>query len=327
MLDLAARMDQNGSVSRIIEMLSQTNEILEDMVTKECNQPTSHKTTMRTGLPEVGWKTLYKGVEPSKSLTAQVEDTCGLLEAYSMVDEDLLTVDGNLAAYRLSEARAFVEAMSQDMARSLFYDSSKIHPERPHGLSVRYSTLNSAVPLSANIIDAGGTADEELTSIWLIVWGDQTVHAIYPKGTQAGLQHTDKGKERVTVNKKDLDPSAEEGVLFYYAYIDQFKWRIGFSVPDWRYAVRIVNIPVKRITSIKLIDLMIEAIEKVPSLSLGKGAWYMNRGMRTALRKEIKNVENVHLSLNEVAGKRVLFFDELPVRRVDALLNTESRVA
>jgi hypothetical protein len=35
----------------------------------------------------------------------------------------------------------------------------------------------------------------------------------------------------------------------------------------------------------------------------------------------------VHLSLNEVAGKRVMFFDELPVRRVDALLNTESRVA
>jgi hypothetical protein len=326
MLDLAARMDQNGSVSRIIEMLSQTNEVMEDMVTKECNQPTSHKTTMRTGLPEVGWKTLYLGVEPSKSLTTQVEDTCGTLEAYSMVDEDLLTVDGNVNAYRLSEARAFVEAMGQDMARSTFYDSSRIHPERPHGLSVRYCTLDSAAPISQNVIDAGGTDGDELTSVWLIVWGDRTVHAIYPRGTTAGLQHIDKGKERVTVNKQDIDPGASPGSTFYYAYIDQFKWKIGFSVPDWRYAVRIANIPTKSVTAVKLIDLMIDAIERIPSLSAGRGAWYMNRGMRTALRKEIKNVQNVHLSLDQVAGKRVLHFDELPVRRVDALLNTESRV-
>jgi hypothetical protein len=323
MLDIKSRLDPNGKVARIIEMLEATNEILQDMVTKEGNLETGHRTTMRTGLPTVGWKTLYKGVEPSKSTTAQVDDTCGILEALSTVDEDALKINGNAEAYRLSESRAFLEAMNQEMARSLFYENSKVNPERPHGLAVRYSTLDPAVPISENIIDAGGTTGE-LTSIWLIVWGDQTLHAIYPKGSEVGLQHIDIGKE-----KMEWTGTGPGGVIekrIYYGVTDQYKWKLGFSVPDWRYAVRIVNIPVNNISAVGLIDLMIDAIERIPSLSMGRGAWYMNRPMRTALRKEIKNVTNVHLSLNEVAGRRVLYFDELPVRRVDALVNTESRV-
>jgi hypothetical protein len=315
LLDIKSRLDPNGKVARIIEMLNETNEILGDMVSKECNKIDTHQTTTRTGLPDVGWKILYKGTEPSKSTTAQVEDTCGILEAYSNVDEDALAVNGNSDSYRMSESKAMLESMNQEMARSLFYENSKLNPERPHGLAVRYSTLDASVPISQNVIDAGGTSGE-LTSIWLVVWGDQTVHAIYPKGTQAGLQHTDMGKEKM---------DGPDGRI-YYSLVDQYKWRIGFSLPDWRYAVRIANIPVGNISAVGIIDLMIDAIERVPSLSMGRGAWYMNRPMRTALRKEIKNVSNVHLTLNEIAGKRVLHFDELPVRRVDALVNTESRV-
>ena len=320
LLDIAKRLDPNGTTSRIIEMLNQSNEILQDMTVKEGNLPTGHRTTARTGLPEVGWKTLYKGVAPSKSITSQVDDTCGILEAYSRVDEDTLKINGNSAAYRLGEARAFLESMNQEMARSLFYENSKVNPECPHGLAVRYCTLDRDVPISGNVIDAGGTGGE-LTSIWLIVWGDQTVNAIYPKGSEAGLRHKDLGMQRVTV------PGSVPGTeTFYLAYEDQFKWTLGFSVPDWLYAVRICNIPVGSVTSAGIIDLMIEAVEKVPNLNMGKGAWYMNRPMRTALRKVIKDVGNVHLSLDQVAGKRVLFFDELPVRRVDAIINTEDRV-
>ena len=316
MLDIKSRLDPNGKVARIVEMLNETNEIMSDMVTREGNLETGHRSTIRTGLPTVGWKTLYKGVEASKSITMQVDDTCGILEAYSVVDEDALKINGNEAAYRLSESAAFLEAMNQEMARSTFYESSKVNPERPHGLAVRYSTLNPDAPISENIIDAGGLDGEELTSIWLIVWGDNTIHAIYPKGSELGLQHTDMGKEKM----------AGPAERIYYALVDQYKWKLGFCVRDWRFGVRIANIPVKKITTVKLVDLMIEAVELIPSLGMGRPAFYMNRPMRTALRKEIKNTANVHLSLNEVAGKRVLHFDEVPVRRVDALINTEDRV-
>ncbi len=39
------------------------------------------------------------------------------------------------------------------------------------------------------------------------------------------------------------------------------------------------------------------------------------------------NKSNVHLGMHEVAGKKVLAFDEVPVRRVDAILNTEAVVS
>jgi hypothetical protein len=317
MLDIKARMDPNGKIARIIEMLSRTNTILEDMITKEGNLPTGHRSTIRTGLPETGWKILYKGTQPSKSETAQVDDACGILEAYSNVDEDELDINGKNASIRLSESSAFIESMNQTMADALFYESTKQHPERPTGLSVRYNTLSASVPISENVIDGGGKTGDDLTSIWLVVWGENTVHAIYPKGSEVGLQHTDMGKEK------------REGAdgRIYYAFVDQYKWKIGFCVRDWRYAVRIANVPVGDITTTKLVDLMIDAIELVPSLSTGKAAFYMNRRVRTALRKEIKNTTNVNLTLDTVAGKRVLYFDELPVRRVDALRNDEALVS
>ena len=87
---------------------------------------------------------------------------------------------------------------------------------------------------------------------------------------------------------------------------------------DWRYVVRIANIP-KTLSNTKLVDLMIEASEMLPNKALGLPAFYMNRQLRTALRKEIANKGNVHLSLDEAAGKKVISFDEIPVRRCDAL--------
>ena len=48
--DWAKRLDPNGKVPDIVEMLEQTNEILADMLWIQGNLPTGHRTTVRTGL-------------------------------------------------------------------------------------------------------------------------------------------------------------------------------------------------------------------------------------------------------------------------------------
>ena len=50
--DWAKRLDDGYRIATIIEILSQTNEILDDMLVVEGNLPTGHKTTVRTGLPQ-----------------------------------------------------------------------------------------------------------------------------------------------------------------------------------------------------------------------------------------------------------------------------------
>jgi hypothetical protein len=46
---------------------------------------------------------LNYGVASSKSRTAQVTDSCGMLEAYAEIDKALADLNGNSAAFRLSE--------------------------------------------------------------------------------------------------------------------------------------------------------------------------------------------------------------------------------
>src|SRR5215469_18727399 len=85
--DWARRVDPDGKVALIVELLSQTNEILDDMLVREGNLPTGHRTTVRTGIPSATWRLFNYGVPTTKSTTAQITDSCGMLETYSVVDE------------------------------------------------------------------------------------------------------------------------------------------------------------------------------------------------------------------------------------------------
>ena len=56
LLDLAKRLDPDGKIDVIAEILTQENPILEDLSFVEGNLPTGHRTTIRTGLPTPTWR-------------------------------------------------------------------------------------------------------------------------------------------------------------------------------------------------------------------------------------------------------------------------------
>src|SRR5678816_4088124 len=128
--DWAKRVDDGYKIGSIVELLSQTNEILLDMMVVEGNLPTGHKTTVRTGLPTATWRLLNYGVPNAKSTTAQIIDTCGNLEVYAVVDKDIADLNGNTAEFRMSEVRAFLEGMNQQVASTLMYGNTAVNPER-----------------------------------------------------------------------------------------------------------------------------------------------------------------------------------------------------
>lgn len=318
--DVASRMTADGKIDpQIVEMLNETNEILDDMTVIEANGFTEHKTTVRSGLPAGTWRKLNYGVQPEKSRTVPVKDSMGMLETYAEVDKALADLNGNSAAWRLSEDRAFVEGMNQTMATTLFYGDSSADPEKFMGLAPRYNSLSAENAM--NIIDAGGTGSDN-ASIWLIVWGPNTCHTIFPKGSAAGLQSRDLGEHTLT--------DAAGGR--YQGYRTHYKWDIGAVLRDWRYVVRIANIDVSDLTKNAatggdLIDLMTQALELVPNVGMGRPAFYMPRKLRSFLRRQITNkVAGSTLTMEEVSGKKVVTFDGVPCRRTDALLLTEARV-
>lgn len=317
--DVTNRMTADGKIDpQIVEMLTQTNEVLQDMTFIEANGFTEHKTTIRSGLPTGTWRKLNYGVQPEKSRTVQVKDSLGMLETYAEVDKALADLNGNSAAWRMSEDYAFIEGMNKTMASTLFYGDSSVDPEKFMGLAPRYNS--SAAQNGSNVIKAGGSGADN-TSIWLIVWGPNTIHGLYPKGSQAGLQSRDLGEETLT--------DAASGR--YQGYRSHYKWDMGLTLRDWRYVVRICNIDVSDLTKdastgANLIDLMIQALEIIPNMSMGRPVFYCSRTIRSFLRRQILNKNNVNLTFDDVAGKKVLSFDGVPVRKTDALLETEAAV-
>jgi len=319
--DVAKRLDPDGKAAMIAELLSQTNEVLDDAVFLEGNLPTGHRTTVRTGLPQVFWRLLNQGVQPSKSTTAQIDEACGMLEAWSTVDVELANLNGNTASFRLSEAQAFLEAMNQEAAQTIFYGNSSVSPEEFNGLAVRYSSLGAAN--GQNILNAGGSGSDN-SSIWLVAWGAQTLHGIFPKGSKAGLSHEDMGVETVETT------GGIAGSLMR-AYRDCWKWKMGIALKDWRYVVRIANIDISNLgggSAADLTTLMIKAIHRLPNLNMGKPVFYMNRTVFEYLdiqrRTDVGNGGQLDYSV--VDGKAIHAFRGIPIKKCDALLETEAEV-
>lgn len=320
--DQAKRVDPDGKIATVAELLSQTNEVLEDAVFVEGNLPTGHRVTIRTGLPTVYWRSINQGIPPSKSTTAQVDEQIGLLEARSHIDVELAKLNGNSAAFRLSEDRPFIEAMNQEQASTLFYGNPGTDPKKYLGIAPRYSLLSAGN--GTNIIDAGGTGSDN-TSIYLVVWGEETAFCPFPKGSQAGLDHQDLGTDDV------LDAAGG----YYQALKTLYNWKNGLVVKDWRYIVRIANIDVSNLvaesSAADVIELMARALDRIPMISMGRPAFYMNRTVHSMLRIQAMNkAANV---LAPVAGlnqfgksSRWTEFDGVPLRKSDAILNTEARV-
>lgn len=297
----------------VVELMNQTNDILDDIGWIEANDYIGHKTTIRTGLPEPSYRRIYRGTANSKSQVSQIIEKCSMIESRSAVDEVLFNSYGSKKlAYRNSEDAAHLEGMRQKVAEDIFYGNNDVNPDSIRGFSVRYSSPSE----NSRVIDAGGTGNN-LTSIWCIGWGDNTVHGIYPKDSTMGIDFKDLG--RLTEH--------DENGLPYEAMVSRFQWQYGIAVRDWRAVVRICNIDVKSMDS-TIQAILIKAKNKMPANVRQKAVWYMNEEVKTALETQAVNSKNVHLTYGQFfKSEEVMALFGRPVRQCDVLLSTESKLS
>lgn len=325
LIELYKRQDENRQIATIIELLAETNPILEDAMAVECNMGTKHRTTIRTGLPAVTWGQLYQGIPQSKSDTTQVDDTTGFVEGLSTVDKRLLDISNNPNAVRMTEATAFAESLSQEVATQIIYGNAATDPERFTGLAPRFNDLGAGN--GGQIVDAAGTgADNQ--SVWFVSWGDNQTHLLYPSGTQAGITREDKGEQRV------LDGSSNA----YYVMEELWRHHIGLTVRDWRYTARIANIETAALIAGTLdpYALLRQAFWKIKRHNLPdvRQVIYCTPDFLEALDADSTPTTGttpgtnsaVRLTPSEVDGFPVFTYRGVPVRQLDALTITEAQV-
>lgn len=332
--DWTKRQDPDGSgVAAIAEVLNQTNEILDDGTFIPGNLPTGHRVTIRTGLPTVHLRAFNEGVLPSKGSTAQIDAGLGQMEARSEIDVALAKLNADTDGFRLSEDRAFLEAMNQRQAQLLFYGNPATDPKEYLGLSAQYNSLSGGN--AQNVLSALGSADGAMTSVWLGVWSPDTMFFHFPKGSMAGLNHRDLGEQTV------FDVNGVAGTRMQ-ALVSLFTWQMGLVIKDWRFVVRIPNIDVSHFTALtstqaptsftSLLHKMAQSVYRIPSFGMGRAAFYMNRTVHSGLSRLAMEKTVAHLSIQEGLNqfgspRKYLSFMGVPIRLCDALLNTEGTVA
>ena len=320
--DLRKRLGADNKVDWIMEVLAESNPIMDDIKWAEGNLPTGNQTTVRTSYPHPQLRRINRGVKAGKSTTKQVVDTCCLMEAYSEVDVRLVQLAPDKQSLRRSEDTAFLNGFTQDLSNYLFYGDTTKNPDEFNGLSIRYNTFDEEKGMAGyQCINAGGKTAGKQSSIYIVDWGDQGVLGIYPKGSKAGISIEDKG-EQITLD--------EQGGK-YRALVTWFSWDAGLSVKNIRKVACVRNIDLSNKPSDKsqarqdMMEKIIIAKNRI--VNPQKPVAYVNEDVYTEIELMLSDKNNVYVTRQDLAGGiPKLYVQGLEVKRCDALLNTEQVV-
>jgi len=314
--DAAAQFDPSGQELAIAEVLSQTNEIIGDMPFIESNLDDGHEYAVRTGIPTGAWRKAYEGVPAEKGTTEVVIARPGVIGGYSVVDKLIAEKGGHVDAVRSGQAKAIVAGLSNSVADALIH-GSKAELKKCVGLAEYYNHKSTSNAASArNVVHGGSSTASVNSSIYLVVWDTDKVFGFYPKGSKAGISRVDHG----LVNHTDANGNE------FPAYKEYFEWKVGLAVQDWRFAGRICNIKTTDLDNVNLYALMQELEERIQSLASGKPVFYMNRTIKSALRKQLGAKANVQYTPGQPGQLPIMHVDEIPVHICDAITDTEAVV-
>lgn len=315
--DLASRMNK-GQLQTIVNEMAENNPLTEVARFEMANQETSHKGVRQSTLPEGQLVSFNQGVKTEADRVTPFTEEIAMYELASYVDVRLARLSGNEAMYRAQRDGAAREGLVQTVVNDFFYGDKSVEEKKYDGLASR---LNSTSLVDAQgratVIDNGGTAN--LSSIYVVQFGDMKNSLIYPKGHQsAGIEMDDKGEELWQDDDGNRFP----------AFVTWHKWYLGMVNYDSRTLRRIANIDTSSGASNGFDpDALISLLVDMPDN--GEGTYIlMNRDAYTQLLKNAKDKLNVTYSSDAPYGPRTRSdFIGYPIRIFDKIKSTETAVS
>ena len=322
--DLRKQLNPDGSIDRVMEVLNESNPIMQHIPWMEGDLPIGNKTTIRASLPSPSIRRINAGVAPTKGTTKQIIDVCMSLEDRSKIDVKLLKGKPNPEQYRSNEDDAHVEGMGQYVANILFYGDLDEDPDTFNGLSTRFATPGGTTKGDASYqVTTSGTAGTNTNcSVWFVDWGDRRVSGIYPKGTQAGLSSQDLGESDVN----DASGNAYRAVQTLYG------WDVGLAVQNVRSIAvcrNINTVSLKGMTSANKLILIENLVYTKNRLQDAKNPiMYVPDTMYSLLEMYLLDKNNVHVTRQDFQnGLSGIRFGGMPVFKLDCLKETEGTFA
>lgn len=312
--DIKSMHDPDGNVAKVIDVLSEVNGVMEDAIWMEANDMTSHVVTQALTDDVGSAGVINEGVPYEEVKTKQIREQMEIFESYSRVDERLISKSKSPELVRSQKNMQHVRGMGKNWHKRFFYGDQSESPANVNGLASRFNDLGMD-----NVVGAGGSGSDT-TSIWLVQWGEEGLHLVYPRGEATIIEEEDMGKQLVSDTK---------GV--YTALVSHYMINWGMVVSDERAVQRIANIETSGTSNIFDEDDLINAINRLPDPNnLERTRIYVNRSVRSQMQVALKDKTNVYYTMddgNGLSGGPVLRFQGIPVKLVDKLLATETAIS
>ena len=318
--DWKTRMNLDGTVADIVEVLAQSNPIMDHVLWKQGNLLTGNRVTQRSSIMEPGTRRINEGAKIIKSGTKQNTDTVVHFEAFSQLDEQAYDIAPDGDALRMSEDKAAIEGFGNKFARTLIYGDPAAATDEFAGLATRMAKIGSDNPTDVGytVVSAGGSSANAQTSAYFVEWGDVQTYGIFPRNGKAGLDMDDKGLEKMTDKQGNI----------YYAYLTQFTWDVGLTVADPRTAGALRNIEPNALISgtaaqkLAFWSNLLTVHDRMRHPE--KCKLYVGAALFTALKVFLSDKNNSYVTYDTLAnGIKQLYVDGIPVFRLDAIRNDE----
>lgn len=325
--DLRASLDPKGNAARVYEVLEIASTVVARGTWMEANMPNGHQSSRQASTETATKRQYERGVAKSKTVNVPVIDLAAQYAANVEVDVNKLETFPNPEKYLMGQEHRKIVAMKNDLESDFFYGNQNINIEDIHGLATRFSSISTTKGQPGyQVVSCGGSTN--LSSLYLVGFGDGGINFFYPMGSEAGVTRIVKPQERVT----------DTNGYVYYAYCIFNNWKVGLCQEDYRTSfLRLANIDTAALatygsgsdTSPDLVGEAIRGLEKLDYMDTGlQYAWFGSEKVIAWLKTQYIKTPNVNLTLETAqSGIQTVRLGGIPVIKSDAILNTESAVS
>lgn len=334
--DSVSLQDPSGKhVKNIINLLSQMTPVYKDGKYTVASHGDYHKNTYTVGRSTPGRSAANQGYDQAVSTYAADRDTIGNISSLVTTDKRTVGPYQSLAQIRAQRVKDAIEEIAKQFETDFFYGDISDDPLEFNGLATRYNALpNSSSALSNLVVDAGGVSGD-LTSIYLVTWGDSQCNLIHRPDQPAGVMREDKGDQRV------LDSNSKP----YYAAEEVLNLSCGLTLGDYTFSGRVANIDVGfaqagDVDIYKYLQELVfertkghynDDLNDANPQATGRQVLYMNRKIFSALVTLGRNAgtsdQYVRLTPKEIQGRTYESYMNIPIKVTDGIVNTESAVS
>ena len=320
----------DGSYMGAIDVLSAGMPLLEEGYWIQANDDTSHEFLRTTSEPNGAPVRYGEGGPWEMGTQVPVKEQLMRLETNLKIDTRILKKAPDPVRYRRDKEAQTVRGLVKTFHNIAFsktmllqgvstqMGNAKVDPKQVDGLGVRYGAL------AANSVVSLGGSGATLSSLWIVKNGPEGLFYLYPKSEGRAFSEEDNG---------EIPTYDANGNPFKVLWTN-WSWEFGFGIGDPRNVKRLCNISTSGAGSFfddtdkeKGEKALIDLIEALPGGDTTGVTIYAGGPMIAQMRKRLNSKSNLYFNTQDVWGRKMLTFMEVPIVRLDVLGADESTIS